>query len=314
MAKKPLYREEAVQAHRDPEQRKELLRSIAPSTGVIYTLLLLLFVGAVTALIVVRVPTIVRAQGVLQQEAAGRTVHAPTSGVVQKLSVTVGSTVHQGAPIVSFDTTLLDVRLKRAQREQAQQEQALRKLQALKTDAPTPKLILGIAEQQQRVSRARGRVEELATQRGMLSLKAPESGRVATVLVTEGSFVREGEPLLTIIQPDSPLVGYMLVPGKYRTTLTTGMPVRLALDGVSNTGRGRVEQVGVTPAPPGLIQSLTTRSEKAADHLLVRVRLEQIPEGCNTWNSRGVPFSGQVEIRRRRLVALLFPPLEHLMD
>ncbi|MCE2392672.1 MAG: HlyD family efflux transporter periplasmic adaptor subunit [Proteobacteria bacterium] len=163
-----------------------------------------------------------------------------------------------------------------------------------------------------RRERIRARGEEGYT------LRAPASGRVATVLVREGERVALDAPLLTLVPPETRLYAELYVTSRARGALRVEQPALLALRGFPprefGFQRGRIQAISRTPIEP---QDLLVPLPLAETVYRVRVALEsqRVRRGGAEYVLQpGMLLDAELPTERRHLIEWIFEPLLDLRD
>ena len=141
-----------------------------------------------------------------QAEAARRTTLQPqVEGQVVRIAVRDNSAVRQGDPLIQIDPAEYRLAVSEAEaslREAQARFEEMTLFDDRIPDAPT-------REQRERIARSRSGLDgaEIALERARHQLartvvRAPFAGRVATVSVVEGQYVRQGDELLTVVDLD----------------------------------------------------------------------------------------------------------------
>jgi multidrug efflux pump subunit AcrA (membrane-fusion protein) len=140
---------------------------------------------------------------------AAKTVHvsARVDGVVATLLTKLGERVQAQAEVARLESQERQLELSKAQA-------ALRAAQAERTAASGN----SVPAAEARVEEAKGGVELAALRLDYCNLRTPLSGIVTQVHVTEGQFVRAGDPIVTVVDPlklriDVPVDGKTVTPG-----------------------------------------------------------------------------------------------------
>jgi membrane fusion protein, multidrug efflux system len=141
-----------------------------------------------------------------QAEAARRTTLQPqVEGQVVRIAVRDNSAVRQGDPLIQIDPA--EYRLAVSEAEANLREAQARFEEMTLFDDRIPDA--ATREQRERIARSRSGLDgaEIALERARHQLartvvRAPFSGRVATVSVVEGQYVRQGDELLTVVDLD----------------------------------------------------------------------------------------------------------------
>jgi membrane fusion protein, multidrug efflux system len=141
-----------------------------------------------------------------QAEAARRTTLQPqVEGQVVRIAVRDNSAVRQGDPLIQIDPA--EYRLAVSEAEANLREAQARFEEMTLFDDRIPDA--ATREQRERIARSRSGLDaaEIALERARHQLartvvRAPFAGRVATVSVVEGQYVRQGDELLTVVDLD----------------------------------------------------------------------------------------------------------------
>jgi hemolysin D len=150
------------------------------------------------------------------------------------------------------------------------------------------------------------------------AVQAPVAGTVDMVAVQRGEYLAAGTPLVKIVPQGDMLVGFMMVASSDRVHLKPGQSVQIDFDAYPmaemGPGRGRVRTIGADPITPGLAGRYLAGLELPAEPtFLVEVQIDSLPSRARGAPTNGMTFSGVVRVRERRLISLVFSPLERLL-
>jgi RND family efflux transporter MFP subunit len=138
------------------------------------------------------------------------TLVAPTSGIVRGLAVKTGQPLQAQTEAVRLDNTTQKLRLKRAQ---ALYKVAVLEMERLAASAEQKELM------QARVDAAKAEVELAEYELELASIRMPFAGEVLRFLVSEGQFVKAGDPVAQAgdtlkLQVEIPVERSQVVEGK----------------------------------------------------------------------------------------------------
>jgi len=306
-----IFREQALQAYLDPDQRGTVVRVARPSMLAFAAVLLGLFGLTAWIVVTVRVPVAIRGRGTIRPRGEVFFVRAPVSAQVRRVAVAAGQAVTVDAVLLEFDDAALRAEVVIARDNLKQQQQLLQEME-LPRQAPAEAArarLLQRAKQLQRLSRARAIHEGLRAKLARLTVRAPLRGILDRINAQQGGYIKEGEPLAKIVPAGGDLVGMMRVEARHRSRLAVGQTVRIKLDEYPSdgygVGRGRIERIS---------RDITATDDERPT-VAVDVKLVAFPGGVHDGSFRsGMGFVGEIALRRRRIASMLFPPLERLLD
>ena len=174
------------------------------------------------------------------------TVAAEIGAKISRLSVAEGAAFKAGQALVSFDCTLQQAQLRKAQAELQGAEQTLKSNQRLAELNSIGQLDLDLSRTA--VGKAQA---DLAGTQALLSkghVAAPFSGRVAEQKVREQQYVQPGQALLDIID-DSVLELEFLVPSRWLAWLRVGGSFSVQIDETGKTYPARFVRIGARVDP-----------------------------------------------------------------
>lgn len=174
------------------------------------------------------------------------TVAAEIGAKISRLSVAEGAAFKAGQALVSFDCTLQQAQLRKAQAELQGAEQTLKSNQRLAELNSIGQLDLDLSRTA--VGKAQA---DLAGTQALLSkchVAAPFSGRVAEQKVREQQYVQPGQALLDIID-DSVLELEFLVPSRWLAWLRVGGGFSVQIDETGKTYPARFVRIGARVDP-----------------------------------------------------------------
>ncbi len=169
------------------------------------------------------------------------------SGVVASLNADVGSHVRAGQVLA----TLNDSGVSASNLASAQAALAQAKLQLQQDQNPAAFVnASSITQARLAVDNAKASLQQqqdaLTTAQEAVNITAPGSGDVEVVNVTLGTAVAQGQPLLQIIAPNSPVLVDAQVP--QTATVSTGQAVAVLIPALSTTTAGTVTAIGTGAA------------------------------------------------------------------
>ncbi|HSG87684.1 MAG TPA: HlyD family efflux transporter periplasmic adaptor subunit [Pseudomonadales bacterium] len=144
-------------------------------------------------------------------------------------------------------------------------------------------------------------------------LRAPRSGRVASLAVVEGEVARAGRDLLTLLEPQASMSAVLLVPSRAAGFVRAGQQVRLLYDAFPFTRfgvhAGEVVGVGRSILSPAELDA-PARATEPVYKVRVRPRTDVIEAyGERVPLQAGMALEADIELERRRLWRWLFDPL-----
>jgi len=158
-----------------------------------------------------------------QVEARQYTVASAISGRVTEVKVAEGDTVTAGQPLVTLDTSALDLQVKQAQ-------QGVLAAQAAVTNAKDSGTKADVAAAEARVEQANAAVALAQVQLGYATVAAPRAGRVVSVATNAGQNAAPGRTLVSIVDP-ADLFVRVYVPETRIGQVTVGRAATVRTDG-----------------------------------------------------------------------------------
>jgi RND family efflux transporter MFP subunit len=204
----------------------------------------------------IRVQLVAREQADLSSEIAAK---------VGALPFRDGDSFVSGQTLVSFDCTLYNAQLHKAQaeadaaKELWEVDQRLAQLHSI-----------GELEVTQADAKWKASAAEVAYVEALVSkcvIKAPYEGRVLKRIVSSQEFVPAGKPLLTIVDT-SHLELKMIVPSKWLARLKRGHPLSVEISEVGKVYSARVARVGARVDPVTQTVDVTAELAGRAPELL----------------------------------------------
>ncbi|MCC7538179.1 MAG: HlyD family efflux transporter periplasmic adaptor subunit [Deltaproteobacteria bacterium] len=140
-------------------------------------------------------------------------------------------------------------------------------------------------------------------------VRAPADGTLEDTEIAEGTLVREGDRLGTLVPDRGELVAYMAVAERDRGGLDVGKTVRLQFDAETQSPiDGRVRRVRdglLTAAWRERLRGIDRMPEGAL--ILVEISLPRAASRDGRIR-RGMVFAGETVLREQRLISLIFAP------
>lgn len=209
---------------------------------------------------------IVRAQLTARNSAV---ISAEIGAKVRQLHVAEGGSFQKGDTLVSFDDTLQQSQVDRADAVLAAAQRTFATNQRLRRLNSIGQMELDLSESE--VAKAQA---ELAYAKAMLAkcrVIAPFSGRVAEQRIHEQEFAQPGQSLIEIIDDATPEVDF-IAPSKWLAWLRVGQSLEVTIEETGKTYAAHVERVaarvdpvsqsvkivaGVAEPAPGLIAGMS---------------------------------------------------------
>jgi len=299
-----IFRKEALDAMRAPPKQGGVLRISPAWTRYGFWSLVALVVAALVYSVVGSIkeyaqgPAFVRAEGNLE-------LTATVSGTVAAVHVEPGQRVTEGALLVEFHVVQEAAELERIDREiELQLVRVMRDL----NDQAARQALTSLQAQREL---ARAHVDER-------SVRAPRAGVVSDIRIRAGQLLTQGQPILSIVAPESRFSVLALVPGQYRPLLQKGSALRLELSGfpyvytnltVDSIGQ---EVIGPTEAKRFLGPEVADALPISGPVVLVKAWLPAatfISEGQTFNYYNNVPGTAEVVVRERSVLLTLVPAL-----
>jgi RND family efflux transporter MFP subunit len=174
------------------------------------------------------------------------TVAAEIGAKINRLPVPEGSAFKAGQLLVSFDCSLQQAQLQKAQAELDGADQTLKSNQRLAELNSVGQLELDLSRSA--VGKARAEVGANRAVLGKCSVAAPFAGRVAEQKVREQQYVQPGQALLDIID-DSVLELEFLVPSNWLSWLRVGGTFQVQIDETRKSYPAKFIRIGARVDP-----------------------------------------------------------------
>lgn len=174
------------------------------------------------------------------------TVAAEIGAKVNRIPVAEGSAFKAGQLLVSFDCSLQQAQLQKAQAELDGAAQTLKSNQRLAELNSVGQLDLDLSRSA--VNKARAEIGANQAVMAKCSVAAPFAGRVAEQKVREQQFVQAGQPLLDIID-DSVLELEFLVPSRWLGWLRVGSAFQVQIDETGKAYPAKFIRIGARVDP-----------------------------------------------------------------
>jgi RND family efflux transporter MFP subunit len=174
------------------------------------------------------------------------TVASEIGAKISRLPVAEGGTFKSGQLLVSFDCSLQQAQMQKAQAELDGAAQTLKSNERLSELNSVGKLELDLSRAS--VNRARA---EIGANRALIakcSVMAPFSGRVAEQHVREQQYVQPGQAMLDILD-DSVLELEFLVPSRWLVWLRVGAAFQVQIDETGKTYPAKFIRIGARVDP-----------------------------------------------------------------
>jgi len=174
------------------------------------------------------------------------TLAAEIGAKVNRLPLAEGAAFRHGQLLVSFDCSLPQAQLEKAQAELEGAVQTHQTNRRLAEHRSVGQLEVDLS----RAAEAKARAE-VGAQKALLAkcgVTAPFSGRVAEQKVREQQFVQPGQPLLDIID-DSVLELEFLIPSSWLSWARVGSPLQVSIDETRKTYPVRLIRLGARVDP-----------------------------------------------------------------
>lgn len=174
------------------------------------------------------------------------TLAAEIGAKVSRVPVTEGGRFAKGDTLVSFDCSLQQAQLDKAQAALDAAEKTWTANKRLAELDSVGKTELGVSEAE--MNKARAEVASHQTILGKCAAIAPFPGRVAEQKVREEQYVQPGQALLEILD-DSELDLEFIVPSRWLAWLKPGYRFRVSIDETGRTYPAKVRTVGARVDP-----------------------------------------------------------------
>ena len=174
------------------------------------------------------------------------TIAAEIGAKVASIAAAEGAAFRAGQVLVSFDCSLQQAQLDKAQAELEAADQTLQANVRLEQLNSVGQLELDLSKSA--VNKARAEVGAHKAVLAKCQVAAPFAGRVAEQKVREQQFVQAGQPLLDIID-DSVLELEFLVPSAWLRWLKVGRSFEVQIDETRKTYPARLTRIGARVDP-----------------------------------------------------------------
>lgn len=174
------------------------------------------------------------------------TLAAEVGARIQRLSVTEGSAIRAGQMLVSFDCSLQQAQLQRAQATLGAAQKQLATQRRLVELNATGRQELDQAEAE--VGKTRAEMSQIQVQLSKCSIAAPFNGRVGEQKVREQQYVQPGQALLEVLD-DSVLEVEFIMPSRWLSTVRPGHNLQFAVDETGKTYPAKVQRLGARVDP-----------------------------------------------------------------
>jgi membrane fusion protein (multidrug efflux system) len=303
-----LFRAEALAAHQRAGRSGAPLALSSRVLAGSYWLLVLVGLAGLAYLVFARVgdyargPAVVRVEGRLD-------LSTPAGGIVLAVDVRPGDAVVAGTPLVRFHSAAEERELAQLEREF---ELKLVRVLLRPHDEVTRQSLAALRAAREL---AAGRLRER-------QLIAPQAGVVRNLRIRPGQLLAPGDTVLTLADEEHAAYSVVaLVPGQFRPMIKRGMPLRFELSGYPQVARSLVveavadEVVGPQEVRRYLGQELGDTLSVEGSLVLVRARLPERSfefEGQRYLYYDGIPGRVDVQVRRMRLIEMVFPIFKEL--
>lgn len=160
--------------------------------------------------------------------------------------------------------------------------------------------------------------EGLRLQQNMAkTVLAPRDGRIGDIHVYPGSQVSGRQAVLSLYQPDEPLVAELAIPARMMPSISPGMNVRISLDDSLVPARaklqGTITAISATPLPAGAKMGPLALAETS---FRAQVRLHRLPSEITNKSLAGIHriVNAQLIGPPRAVIQWLLKPLQQLKN
>ena len=188
----------------------------------------------------------------------GIDVASQVGGIITSIKFQSGQEVQQGAQLITIDDSTEQADLKAGQATMKNADLSLSRQQQLITGGNTSKATVDQAQAARDTAAASvDRAKAIIAQK---TISAPFTGRLGIRKADMGQYVSPGTPLVTLTQLDPIYVDFPL-PEQALTTIKTGQPVEIVVDGQADTFNGKVATIDSRVSAD--TRSVTIRAEIA---------------------------------------------------
>ena len=174
------------------------------------------------------------------------TLAAEIGARIQRLSITEGATIRAGQTLVSFDCSLQQAQLQKAQAMLGAAQKQLATQRRLVELNATGRQELDQAEAE--VGKTRAEMSQIQVQLSKCSIAAPFNGRVGEQKVREQQYVQPGQALLEVLD-DSVLEVEFIMPSRWLSNVRPGHSLQFAVDETGKTYPAKVQRLGARVDP-----------------------------------------------------------------
>jgi len=186
---------------------------------------------------------VVRAQLTARNSAV---LAAEIGAKIRSLHVLEGREFKKGDLLVSFDDTLQQSQVERAQAVLAGAQRTFAANERLRKLNSVGQIELDLSEAE--VSKARAELSYAKAMLAKCQIAAPFAGRVAEQRVHEQEFVQPGQTLIEIIDDAPPEVDF-IAPSKWLAWLRIGQSLKVTIDETGHVYSAQVERIGARVDP-----------------------------------------------------------------
>ncbi len=192
-----------------------------------------------------KIPSVIEVAGTLQAKESAA-IAAKITGIVTKVPVLLGSTVHSGDLLVAIRAGEIDARLNQAQAQLAQARRNLEREQnLLKKNATTAETVKTMRDQ---YNIALAGHDEARTMLGYTTITAPFDGVITRKQVSSGDLATPGAPLL-YLENNQRLQVRSAVPESLVLSIRTGDRLQVRVEAAGALVRGTVAEVAPAADP-----------------------------------------------------------------
>jgi membrane fusion protein (multidrug efflux system) len=161
-------------------------------------------------------------------------------GIITKISFREGTAVKRGAVLVELDTEELKAERRRLSVQKTLNEKIAERLKALydKEGVSLQEYEIAVAE----AEKTQADIAVIDAQLEKRIIRAPFDGRLGLRLVSEGSYIAPGTPIVSLVSIN-PIKLEFSVPERYSRNMSVGAEVEFMMDGVNRGNRAYTAKV-----------------------------------------------------------------------
>lgn len=256
---------------------------------------------------------VAQGRGVVRPSKPPIVVHAPFTGTVTKVLAKANASGKAKELLVVMDARAEVVVHDKCEKQLAKEtaelvgyENKLAEWDRIGTDGSNALVILAqVRSQREKVSSLTLRCDAAQKVIDRSQVAFPVDALVTDVAVTDGSEVREGDVLATLVPSTAELVGYAVLAETHRSEVEAGQMVQVRFDALpaNEVGAGEARVARVLDALPSGVKI----DGQEGGSMFVELAIDRMPRGSKPART-GMTFGCDVLTRRPTILAMLFQP------